>query len=117
MMGYNLENQFSGLPKHTGGQAYIDLTRQEMGINFRERRSYCSHLEERQPSTVSNHAYRGDSESDLCVPKEMKNLWTTSDETVLLKFAVSHLACIDYPYKPITGMLVLFFLLKIGCNK
>lgn len=28
--------------------------------------------------------------------KEM-SLWATPDEIVLLKFAVSHLACIDYP--------------------
>lgn len=80
-----------------------------MGINFREGLSYCSHLEERQPSAVSGHSYRGDLESDLCVLKEMKNLWATSDEIVLLKFAVSHLACIDYLQKLITRMLVLRF--------
>lgn len=67
-----------------------------MGSNFRESLSYGSHLEERQPSAVSNHAYRGALESDLCVQKEM-SLWATPDEIVLLKFAVSHLACIDYP--------------------
>ena len=67
-----------------------------MGINFWEGLSYRSHLEERQPSAVPNHAYRHGLESDLCVLKET-SLWATSDETVLLNFAVSYLVCIDYP--------------------
>lgn len=66
-----------------------------MGSNFWESLSYGSRLEERQPSAVPNHAYRRVLESDFWVPKEM-SLWATSDEIVLLKFAVSHLACIDY---------------------
>jgi len=46
---------------------------------------------------VSDHTYRGDLVSGLCVLKEMKNFWMGSDDTVPLKLGVSHLACIDYP--------------------